>query len=243
MSKERYAIYFSPEPESDLWLFGSRWLGRDSATGDDIKRLTMNAIKPKRLREITATAAKYGFHATLKPPFKLSKGHDREMLDEALEAFAAAHNPVKLPALELTELDGFIALRPTKPCPALDQLAADCVREFDHFRKSPSKAELAKRGEADLNDAQRKMLKKWGYPYVMDEFRFHMTLTGRLDAQERKAVLAALEAHAKGIVGKPVSVDVITLMQQKNADDSFEVVKCYPLLSLSQAQWPRQKTR
>lgn len=243
MSKKRYAIYFSPEPESDLWLFGSRWLGRDSATGDDIKRLTINAIKPKRLREITATAAKYGFHATLKPPFKLSKGHDREMLDEALEAFAAAHDPVPLPALELTELDGFIALRPSQASAVLDQLAADCVREFDHFRKPPSKAELEKRRKAKLTDAQSKMLKKWGYPYVMDEFRFHMTLTERLEKTERKAVLAELEDLSKNIVGKPLSIDVLTLMEQKSLDDKFEVVKCYPLNSLSGSQWPRQKKR
>jgi len=243
MSKKRYAIYFSPEPESDLWLFGSRWLGRDSATGDEIKRLAVNAIKPKRQREITATAAKYGFHATIKPPFRLSKGHDREMLDEALEAFAAAHGPVKLSALELTELDGFIALRPTQTSAALDQLAADCVRELDHFRKPPSKAELAKRGAADLSDAQRKMLKKWGYPYVMDEYRFHMTLTERLEKPERKAVLGDLRELGKDIVGKPVHIDVLTLMQQKSVDDPFEVVKCYPLISMAKAQWPRQKTR
>lgn len=243
MSSIRYAIYYSPEPESDLWLFGSRWLGRDSATGDDIKRLAVNAISLDRLHEITATAARYGFHATLKPPFQLALGHDREMLDEALEAFAASHEPVALSALELAELDGFIALRPSSSSKDLDQLAADCVREFDHFRKPSSELELARRREADLTDVQSKMLDAWGYPYVMDEFRFHMTLTGRLDASERKMVLAELEAHAKDIVGKPVRIDVITLMQQKSAADPFEVVKCYPLISMSQAQWPRQKTR
>jgi len=243
MSSTRYAIYFSPEPESDLWMFGSRWLGRDSATGDELKRLAVKAISPDRLQKITATAARYGFHATLKPPFQLAQGHDLEMLDEALEAFAASHEPVTLSALELAELDGFIALRPMEPSAPLQHLAADCVREFDHFRKPSSETELARRREADLTDAQSEMLDAWGYPFVMDEFRFHMTLTGRMDEGERKAVRAELEAHVKDIVAKPLRIDVMTLMQQKSAADSFEVVKCYPLISLSQAQWPRQKTR
>jgi len=243
MSSTRYAIYYSPEPESDLWLFGSRWLGRDSATGDELKRLAVKAISPDRVQEITATAASYGFHATLKPPFELAHGHDLEMLDEALEAFAASHEPVTLSALELAELDGFIALRPGKHSAPLQHLAADCVREFDHFRKPPSELELARRREAALTDAQSKMLDAWGYPYVMDEFRFHMTLTGRLEADERKTVLAELEVHTKDIVGKPVRIDVITLMQQLSTGEPFEVVKCYPLISMSQAQWPRQKTQ
>ena len=243
MSSTRYAIYFSPEPESDLWMFGSRWLGRDSATGDELKRLAVKAISPDRLQEITATAARYGFHATLKPPFQLAQGHDLEMLDEALEAFAASHEPVTLSALELAELDGFIALRPTGPSAPLQHLAADCVREFDHFRKPPSETELSRRREADLTDAQSEMLDAWGYPFVMDEFRFHMTLSGRMDGDERKTVLVELEAHVKDIVAKPLRIDVITLMQQKSAADSFEVVKCYPLISLSQTQWPRQKMR
>jgi len=243
MSSTRYAIYFSPEPESDLWLFGSRWLGRDSATGDKIKRLTVSAITPERQREITAAAALYGFHATIKPPFRLAKGHDLETLDEALEAFAASYQPVTLPALEVAELDGFIALQPTEPSERLQKLAADCVRAFDHFREPPSKMELERRRQVELSDTQRKMLDAWGYPYVMDEFRFHMTLTGRLEAAERKAVLADLQELGKDIAGKAVCIDVLTLLQQKSAEEPFEVVKCYPLISLSQAQWPRQKTR
>ncbi|HEY9081675.1 DUF1045 domain-containing protein [Magnetovibrio sp.] len=243
MSSTRYAIYFSPEPESDLWLFGSRWLGRDSATGDDIERLPVKSVSPQRLQEITADAAKYGFHATLKPPFHLSQGHDRKMLDEALEAFAASYEPVLLPSLELAELDDFIALRPTGPNEDLQVLAADCVRAFDHFRKPPSSAELEKRRKTVLTDRQREMLDAWGYPYVMDEFRFHMTLSGRLEAGERKAVMAELQTLGQEVIGKPVTIDVLTLFQQSGPQEPFVVVKCYPLNALSQHQWPPQKSQ
>jgi len=243
MGDIRYAIYFSPEPESRLWLFGSRWLGRDTATGDDLKRLAVKDISAKRLAEITAAPAHYGFHATLKPPFRLAKGHDLEMLDEALEAFAAAREPFTIAGLELAELDGFIALRSINNSKALDRLAADCVKEFDHFRKAPSKKELGKRLKGDLTPRQKKMLEKWGYPYVMDEFRFHMTLTERLKGKERKAVLAELEGHAKKVVGKKLKVDVITLCKQSNADAPFEVVKCYQFNRLPKTRWPQRKKK
>jgi len=243
MMSTRYAIYFSPEPESDLWLFGSRWLGRDSATGDVLERPALSVLTAERQKEITATPAEYGFHATLKPPFCLAQGCDRGMLDEALEAFASVRKPVTLPELELSELDGFIALRPRKRSEALDKLAADCVHDFDHFRAPPTPSELAKRNEANLTDSQKKMLGAWGYPYVVDEFRFHMTLTGRLVDEERKAVMAEIAPHAKSILGQPVHINVITLFEQKNATAPFEVVKCYMLNGLPNSRWPQQKPR
>jgi len=115
-----------------------------------------------------------------------------------------------------SELNGFVALRAKKKSEALDTLAADCVRDFDHFRKPPTAAELAKRNAANLTDIQMQMLERWGYSYVMDEFRFHMTLTDGLADEERKVVLAALVPHVQNILSKPVKIDVLTLMKQKN---------------------------
>lgn len=242
MGKSRYAIYYCPEPETPLWRFGSRWLARDSATGDDMKPLKVKDLSPERVREITAAPRLYGFHATLKPPFRLSKGTDREMLDEALESFVASHPPFKVPALELAELDGFIALRPKKECKDLDEFAATCVKAFDVFRAPPTTKELDKRLKTDLTKPQFKYLEKWGYPYVMDEYRFHMTLTERLDAAERATVLKALKREAKTtLTGKPWTLDVITLLRQKKAGQPFEVVKCYPLMPYAASRWPVKK--
>lgn len=243
MGNPRYAIYYSPEPESDLWRLGSCWLGRDAATCDALPRLKTKNLDADWVEEITAQPAHYGFHATLKPPFYLSKGHDLEMLDEALEAFAAAREPFKIPALELADLDGFVALRPQKKSKALNQLAEDCVKAFDHFRAPPCDKELKKCLSADLTNDQAALLNAWGYPYVMDEFRFHMTLSSRLKAKERKAVLEALTPHTKGVIGKKMKIDVLTLFKQKNKDEPFCVVKCYPLNRLAKPRWPKRKTK
>lgn len=240
-SKTRYAIYYSPEAECDLWRFGSRWLGRDTVTGDELNRLEIEGVEAKRIEEITAQPSGYGFHATLKPPFRLAKGHDLAMLDEALEAFAAAREKFSIGQLELAELDGFIALRPAKASKKLSKLAEDCVKDFDHFRAAPTQKEMDKRLKADLTDRQKKMLGKWGYPYVLDEYRFHMTLTERLKAKERKQILSGLADHAKSALKDKVKIDAISLFRQKDSDQSFELVKCYPFKGLPKTRWPLKK--
>lgn len=244
MPKTRYAIYYIPEPDSKLWRFASRLLGRDSFTGDSVKAAKVEGIEPERLMEITASPRHYGFHATLKPPFYLSKHTDRQMLDEALEAFVAGQKPFKVPALELAELDGFLALRPKKACTELDEMAKACVKNFDGFRAPPSKEETEKRLKADLNKTQKKMLEKWGYPYVMDEFRFHMTLTERLEDKERKAVLKAIGPEiAEVLTGKPWVFNAIALVRQKSTDKPFDVVKTYPLKPHAKSRWPLRKKK
>lgn len=242
MGKSRYAIYYAPDPESPLWNFGSRWLGRNAATDDDVKRIKIKDVKSSRIEEITQRPGQYGFHATLKPPFHLAKDYDRAMLDEALEAFTMTQEPFEVPALELAELDGFIALRPHQTCPALDDLAALCVKKFDPFRAPPSKKELEKRTIADLTKTQRKLLEKWGYPYVMDEYRFHLTLTDRLDDPERQEVLKGLENALESVLSSnPWTLDALTLMRQKKVDEPFRVVKRYPLMPIAQHQWPAKR--
>lgn len=244
MAKARYAIYYIPEPESKLWRCASKLLGRDSFTGENVKPAKLDGIEPKRLQEITASPRHYGFHATLKPPFYLAKNADRGMLDEALEAFVAGQKPFKVPALELAELDGFIALRPKKNCADLHDFAKSCVKSFDSFRAPPSKEETEKRLKADLNKSQKKMLEKWGYPYVMDEFRFHMTLTERLKDKERKSVLGAIAPEiSKVLTDKPWTFNLIALVRQKSNDQPFEVVKTYPLKPHAKSRWPLRKTK
>lgn len=238
MSKARYAIYFSPEIKSPLWRFGSRWLGRDSTTGDSMKRLSIKGVKDARISEITATPRHYGFHATLKAPFYLADDLDRQMLDESLEAFSAGQKPFKVPALHLNVLDDFIALYPVKECQDLDDLAADCVRAFDIFRAPPTKEETQKRLKSDLTGKQKKLLDKWGYPYVMDQYRFHMTLTERLKTKERMAVLEGLAEEAKDIVqGKAWTFDTITLMRQKNPKEMFKALKSYTFSRNLKGRW------
>ena len=225
----RYAIYFTPSSASALARFGAEWLGYDVTTGDCPPQPVIAAITPKRLRHITEEPRRYGFHATLKPPFVLAEGADVDALDEAVATLASRFPAFAAPGLRLACLSGFWALMLSKRCPMIDGLAAACVAEFDRFRAPPSAAELARRRSADLSPAQEALLQHWGYLYVMEEFRFHMTLTARLDPVEGAAVSRELALLVEPLCQTALAVDAISLFRQDRRDAPFRLLHLYKL--------------
>lgn len=225
----RCAIYFAPHPGSALALFGAQWLGYDAATGADVAQPVLAGLSPERLREITAEPRRYGFHATLKPPFAFAGGTDRDMLDQAATALARQFTAFKAPPLRLARVSGFLALTLSAPSPPMDQLAAACVRELDRFRAPPSQDEVAQRRKAGLSSRQEQLLQRWGYPYVMEEFRFHMTLTGRLDDNDSERVRGLLAPLVEKLCRPPLAVDALALFYQRTPAEPFRIVRRYPL--------------
>lgn len=191
----RYAIYFVPAAETALYRFGSAVLGYDAYTGDDVPfPATAAPDWPDRIREPRV----YGFHATLKPPFRLADGASFAELATAFDAFAKSQSAIDVGPLQVRAIGAFIALMPVAPCPALDALAAACVRHFDCFRAPMNGQERERRLAASLTQRQTHNLERWGYPYVFDDFRFHMTLTGPLADDARARALQWLTAEFAG---------------------------------------------
>lgn len=219
----RYAIYFAPAPDSELESFGVSWLGRNHRTGADIDQPNVPGLTRKELFEITAAPRHYGFHGTLKAPFRLAEGRTAADLEAAAEGFAAARSPFRMPYLAVTDLDGFIALTPSGPAPELDALAADCVRGFDAFRAPASADELERRRRGGLSPRQDSNLREFGYPFVMDDFRFHLTLTRRLDDSLKHRLLEFLRVRAKVIGDREFAIDAITIFSQESSDCPFKV--------------------
>jgi len=185
----RLAIYYSPDPRSPLAMAASDWLGRD-IRGEKVQpRQAMAGLSETRLMEILGAPFHYAFHGTIKPPFRLIPGSTIDDVAQRLQSFAAERKPFPLPSLKLTFAHNFFCLRPTEHCPQLHALASATMRDFDDFRQAPSPAELMKRRKANLTPQQEKMLLTWGYPYAMDEFRFHLTLTGRIGDEREKEIL------------------------------------------------------
>ncbi len=217
----RYAIYFSPAPGSALEEFGVTWLGRHHRTGAALDQPNVPGLTREELFEITEAPRHYGFHGTLKAPFRLAEGRTAADLEAAADRFAAARSPFMVPPLAVTDLDGFIALTPSEPAPALDALAADCVRAFDAFRSPAGADELARRRRGGLSPRQDSNLLAFGYPFVMDDFRFHLTLTRRLDDSLKRRLLAFLHVHAKVIGNREIAMDAITIFAQESSDRPF----------------------
>ena len=216
----RYALYVAPEPGSPLSEFGADWLGRDCVTGEARRQPEVPGVSAERLAELTKSARGYGFHATIKPPFYLRAGRSEAELLDAFASFAKQRDPFEV-QLGLRSLGGFLALMMTPPDHRMSALAADAVRDLDAFRALPSEAELARRRESGLSAQQETLLQQWGYPYVMGEFRFHMTLSARLpDGAERDAIVAALTPRAEAVTAEPFRVDAVALYKQptKGAD-------------------------
>jgi putative phosphonate metabolism protein len=227
----RYAVYLAPAPDSALWRFGSRVLGRDAATGEAVHGFAPAGSSLETWRALTAEPRRYGFHATLKAPFQLKEGHTREELEDALAQVAASTPAFDLGPLEVVALTfaggAFVALTPVRAPPALRELEARAVRELDVFRSPPNEAESKRRNLQRLTPRQREHLDAWGYPYVLDEFRPHFTLTGAL-ATSADAIAPLAEAFAASVSNNEFRVDALALFVQEEGGE-FHVVKRFCL--------------
>jgi hypothetical protein len=197
----RYSLYFTPETGDGLRLCAERWLA-----------------------DHTVTARGYGFHATLKAPFHLAAGRTERQLREALHEFAFGHAAIGAVAVQLVDLDGFYALVPRDKCPGLSALADDTVRFFDRFRALASQEETARRLAACLTGRQQRNLSQWGYPYVFEDFRFHLTLTDRIEVEHQEDVHAALLAHLGEWRRPALAIDTVTLCRQSGPGQPFESI-------------------
>lgn len=221
----RYAVYYAPPPQHPLTALASAWLGRDAWTDAEVAQVPVAGLDTGHAEraELTADAAHYGFHATLKAPFELAAGQSEAGLIAALNDFAATQ-PAFAAELAVHSLSGFVALTLDPPCPAMTALHTACVHAFEAFRAPLSDADLARRRRAPMTAEQDARLIAYGYPWIFDEFRFHMTLTGRIrDNARRSAVIAALAGYFAPAAGAH-HFDSLCLFRQSQRDAPFRII-------------------
>jgi putative phosphonate metabolism protein len=218
--ESRVALYYAPLPDDPLYAEAARWLGRDP-------RGNRPAPQPDfpDIAAITAEPCVYGFHATLKPPMRLAEGRQWFDVLEAATELADRTAAFALPPLAVADVFGFLALRETAPCPALQALADACVGQLDPFRAAPSDAELARRRRAGLTPQQDAMLRRWGYPYVFETWFFHMTLTRRLNADEKAVYQPAAERFFAPTLAVSRQVTDICLFVQPAPGQPFVIAE------------------
>lgn len=230
MTFARYALYYAPRAEEGLASAASQWLGYNPETGLARAQPTLSGFLPERLSELTADPRIYGFHGTLKPPIALiDDATERDFLD-AVGRFAALRRPFTVPSMMLAELSSFLALVPAERCDELQDLADNCVLEFDEFRRAADEEELAKRRKAGLSPRQEELLVRWGYPYVLEQWRFHLTLTGRVaDAGERSALMSVLRTRFGAFLDRPLQVRDLCVFRQPGPGRPFAVLARFRL--------------
>jgi len=218
--ESRVAVYYTPHSDDPLFAKAAAWLGRDPE-GD---APTPQPDLPN-IGEVTAEPRLYGFHATLKPPFRLAEGRRWFDVMEAATELAGRTAPFTLPALAVSDVFGFLALRETAHCPPLQALSDACVAHLDPLRAPPSEAELARRRRSRLTPQQDAMLVRWGYPYVFETWFFHMTLTRRLNADEKSLYQPAAEQYFATALALPRQVTDICLFVQPAAGAPFVIAE------------------
>ncbi|UYO40418.1 DUF1045 domain-containing protein [Rhodopseudomonas palustris] len=226
----RYAIYYLPAAGSALAQFGATMLGYDVVTGKDVPFATPTAAIAD-WRDITADPRGYGFHATLKAPFGLIGGRSESDLLWACATFAETPRAIPRIGPVIRPIGGFIALVPETPSEPLQQLAAECVRDFDEFRAPLSAEDRARRKPERLTPEQVGYLDRWGYPYVMDGFRFHMTLTGSLDPARHDELLALLRRQFVATGVNRMAIDRIAVLRQDARGSRFKSIAQFELRS------------
>jgi putative phosphonate metabolism protein len=214
----RVAVYYAPAVDDPLFAEAAVWLGRDPESGAPVPQPDIADIE-----QVTAEPRVYGFHATLKPPMRLAEGRQWFDVVQTADELAAGIAPFELPQLAMSDVHGFLALRETVDCPELQALADACVERLDPLRAPLTAAELARRRRAKLTVRQDEMLVRWGYPYVFDTWFFHMTLTRRLSAEEKRVFMPAVEAHMARAIGLPRRVTDICLFVQPAPGEPFVI--------------------
>lgn len=235
----RYALYFSPAFDSPWWQVGCRWLGRDPATGATYPPPSLQRVPSLLMNQLTADARRYGFHATLKAPFRLIDGFSEVHLLAMAKAFAAVQRPITLDDVRVRPLGNFLALRPAGPLDDIAALAMRCVDYFDNLRAPPTSSELAKRRHSGLTARQESLLRRWGYPYTEEEFRFHMTLTDSLVGIDDDIVYAlrkaAEESFAQAAETGPMVIDALTIFRENEPGAPFSVWRRLPFSGRAEA--------
>jgi hypothetical protein len=218
----RYAVFYAPPAGSDFATAGARWLGWDAATGQDMPHPDLGLD----LAPVTQTPRKYGLHGTLRAPMRL--GTAQGPFRDAVETFARSRPPVALGRLRLRALGPFLAVTPDPQGPTLEALAADLVRATNPFRAPLSQADLDRRRGAGLTPQQDALLLDWGYPFVMDEFRFHVTLSGPLDKAAMHDVFRAADVWFGPVLKTPQVISDLAIFAEDDAG-RFHIIERFAL--------------
>lgn len=221
----RYAIYFAPAQGDPLMRQAAAWLGRDVFTGAEIAHMQSGGLTPETIADITASPRRYGFHATLKAPFALAQGQTEAELVAAFERFVATHEAFTVPEMIVGNLSGFFAIVPREPSSALNAFAGEVVTAFEPFRAPLAEADIARRNREHLSPDERANLHDWGYPYVFDAFRFHMTLTNRIPLADRAAIEAELGLVFGPVLPKPFPIDGLAIYIEPEPGAPFTVLR------------------
>jgi hypothetical protein len=229
----RYAICFTPTAGDPLTLAAASWLGRNVYSGAMIDPPAISGLGIQEIAFHTAVPRRYGFHGVLKAPFKLQDATAEPALLRDLMRFSGTLAPFEIPNLEVARFGNVLGLVPSYPSASLNYLAAAIVQEFDRYRAPLTEDEIDRCDPDGLSASQFTNLHRWGCAHVMDEFRFHMPLTGPVYQGDIARMERALREFFEPVLSAPIAVSNIALMMEEGMGGPFRVHSLHPMGKVS----------
>jgi Protein of unknown function (DUF1045) len=233
-NRYRYAVYFTPRANTQWALAGSQWLGRCIFSGKVFEAPVVEGMTPNELNALTQEPRRYGWHATLKAPFRLAvnpQAASEGALVDAMTRLVSSMQAFTLPPLRVGMMRNFVALRADGDQKRINAIARACVTNLHYLAQELDEQALARRRKAHLSPEQDRMLVQWGYPWVLEQFQFHLSLSGpvdRLNLDTRWALLNAAQQHFA--IEEDCRFDQISLFFEPHPDAPFELIESFDLL-------------
>ena len=224
----RYAIYYAP-PEGDyLSEFTASWFGWNPHRGTKVSYLKLNDLNFE-ISAITKNPRRYGFHGTLKAPFFLIRSRTVKELKLAILKLSLSVQKVEIKSMILQNLNGFVVITPAMENKAIGRLAKKCVEELDLFREPEPIKKMQMRRSKGLSKSEERLLQKWGYPYVLENFKFHLTMSGKLKPEASQNVIDVLTSELQPVLKKPLLINQICLFGENIRHGNFEIIEKFQL--------------
>ncbi|MDA0891388.1 MAG: DUF1045 domain-containing protein [Proteobacteria bacterium] len=225
----RYAVYYAPRPGAFAEA-GAVWLGRNCITGFPLAQPKLQGTLAD-LAPLTTKPRKYGFHGTLRAPFRLAEGEDVVSVVACLADLAKRLEPARCDGLEVGNPYGFgLALKPVGDEAEILKLAAAVVEHTDYLRAPLRTDEIAQREQSEnLNPRQRSYLHRWGYPMVMEELCFQLTLSNRIDPNVQTELETSASLHFNKVLPVPFVIEDLCLFGEEADTGMFRLLYRFPL--------------
>lgn len=223
---KRFAVYFAPRP-GRFATAAAALVGWDNLSGTPVAHPDLPGL-PAPLADLTTNPRKYGFHGTVRAPFRPAPGVTAQDVSGVVQALSQQLDPATCSGLQLANLHGFLALTLSGDPSEINTLAAQVVRATNPLRAPLLPEERAKRRPESLSPRQRLHLDTWGYPHVMEDMHFHLTLTNRLAGDQADQVARILSAHLAPVLPNPFTIDDLCLFGEDDSG-SFHLLHRFPL--------------
>ena len=172
----------------------------------------------------TKIPSAYGLHATFKAPFRIKEDVSPFSLQEALQAFCASRKAPGTGRLTLGGHQHYLTMVLKEKEADVDWLAAEVVTKFDRFRAPLTDEDRKAREIEDMTPRQAALLEQFGYPYVLSDFRFHISLAGPLSEPELDEVTRALAPRVEPMLSEPLEIEGLTLLGEPEDAGVFQPI-------------------